>query len=76
MEELGKLFSAENIEKEMRKAQLVQYAKYAATAVLIGAAGYALYKINQNLSEINNSLKNIERGAQTTAPLQDDVVSL
>ena len=76
MEGLEKLFSAENLEKEMRKAQYIQYAKYAATALVIGAAGYALYKINKNLTEINESVKNIERGVATTAPLNDDVVSL
>ena len=76
MDELGKLFSAENIEREMKKAQYITYAKYAACVVVLGAAGYAAYKINKNLSEINDSLKNIERGVATTAPVSDDVVSL
>ena len=76
MDELGKIFSVENIEKEIRKSQYITYAKYAATAVVIGVGCYALYKINKNLSEINDSLKNIQRGVATTAPLNEEVVDI
>ena len=57
MEGLDKIFSAENLEKEMKKAQLVQYAKYVGVAVLVGTAGYMAYKGLQHIKGIDESLK-------------------
>lgn len=77
MEGLDKIFSAENLEKEMKKAQLIQYAKYVGVAVLVGTAGYMACKGLQHIKGIDESLKKIAemKGAQTVAPI-DDVVSL
>ena len=75
MEDFGKEL-VNGFEKEMKKARIIQYTKYVGVAVLVGAAGYAAYKGLGYLKGIDESLKNIQRGAQTTAPLQDDVVSL
>lgn len=76
MEGLDKIFSPENLEKEMKKAQLVQYAKYAGCALLIGAAGYVAYKGLSYLKGIDESLKKIEGGALIEAPNTKDVVDL
>ena len=74
MEDFGKGI-IDGFEKEVKRQKMIAYAKYAACVVVLGAAGYAAYKINKNLSEINESLKNIERGATLTAP-NTDVVDL
>lgn len=54
----------------------VKYATYATSAVIIGGVCYAIYKSVKNAKEIETLRSQIERGVATTAPLNDDVVSL
>ena len=75
MEDFGKEIM-NGFEKEMKKQKMIQYTKYVGVAVLVGVAGYAAYKGLGYLKDIDESLKKIERGVATTAPVSDDVVSL
>ena len=70
MEGLEKLFSAENLEKEMKKQKMLMYAKYVGVAVLVGTAWYIAYKGLKHLEGIDESLKKIAeiKGATLTAP--------
>lgn len=56
--------------------KLIKYATYATSAIIIGGVCYAIYKSVKNGKEIEALRSQIERGVATTAPLNDDVVSL
>lgn len=75
MEGLEKLFSVENLEKEMKKQKMLMYAKYVGVAVLVGTAGYIAYKSLKHLEGIDESLKRIEaaKGVATTTPETDTI---
>ena len=73
MKELDQILNGTGVESENK---LVKYATYATSAILIGGICYAIYKGIKNSKEIETLRSQIERGVATTAPLQDDVVSL
>ena len=70
---LMEILNGEGVNSE---SNLIKYATYATSAIIIGGVCYAIYKSVKNSREIEALRSQIERGAVTTAPLSDDVVSL
>ena len=73
MKELDQILTGEGVNSE---SKIVKYATYAVSTIIIGGVCYAVYKSIKNGKEIEELRSQIVRGAVTTAPVSDDVVSL